>query len=113
MLLLSDLGKPGQNALLAAYPDLKADIVVSGLPTQGEPLADALLAALHPALIVVTDSEYPASQRASAKLRTRLEASGVAVWYTHQAGAVSLSFKEGKWSMTSMQGERQSGGAAQ
>ncbi len=113
VLLLSDLGKPGQNALLAAYPDLKADIVVSGLPTQGEPLADALLAALHPALIIVTDSEYPASQRASAKLRTRLEASGVAVCYTHQVGAVSLTFKEGKWSMTSMQGERQSGGAAQ
>ena len=88
-------------------------IVLHGVPTQGEPLADALLAALHPALIVVTDSEYPALQRASAKLRTRLEASGFAVCYTHQVGAVSLTFKEGKWSMTSMQGERQSGGAAQ
>ena len=112
VLLLSDLGKPGQNALLERYPDLKADIVVSGLPTQGEPLADALLEALQPKLIIVTDSEYPASQRASEKLRTRLEASGVAVCYTHQVGAVSLSFKEGKWLMTSMQGGRESGDAA-
>ena len=112
VLLLSDLGKPGQNALIERYPDLKADIVVSGLPTQSEPLADALLETLRPQLIIVTDSEYPASQRASEKLRTRLEASGTKVSYTHQVGAVSLSFRDDKWSMTSMRGGRQSGDAA-
>jgi len=109
VLLLSDVGKPGQNALLERHPELKADIVIGGLPTQGEPLADALLEALQPQLIVVTDSEHPSSQRAPERLRARLEAHGIQVCYTHRSGAVSLKFKQGKWSMTAMSGQRFSG----
>ena len=112
MLLLSDLGKPGQNALLGRYPDLKADIVIGGLPTQGEPLADALLEKLQPKLIVVTDADYPAAQRASEKLRNRLENRGIDVCYTRQTGAVSLSFREAQWTMTSMSGQQISGSVA-
>ena len=32
ILLLSDLGRPGQDALLQRTPDLRADIVITGLP---------------------------------------------------------------------------------
>src|SRR5439155_145769 len=42
VLLLSAVGKPGQNALMERHPDLRADIVVSGVPLQSEPLAEAL-----------------------------------------------------------------------
>ncbi len=106
VLLLSDLGKPGQNALLARHPDLRADIVISGLPTQGEPLADALLDALQPKLIVITDAENPASQRAPAKLRRRLSTRGVPVLFTHETGAVTLDFDVGQWSARTMSGQK-------
>src|SRR5258708_5638087 len=64
VLLLSDLGRAGQQALLDRKEDLRADIVVSGLPVQGEPLGDELLNAIQPALIVIVDSELPVSRRA-------------------------------------------------
>ena len=43
VLLLSDLGRKGQNALLARTNDLRADVVIAGLTDDGEPLDDALL----------------------------------------------------------------------
>jgi len=73
LLLLSDLGRAGQNALLERTPDLRADIVVAGLPAIGEPLCEALIDAIQPRLIIISDSEFPASERASPKLRARLE----------------------------------------
>jgi beta-lactamase superfamily II metal-dependent hydrolase len=104
VLLLSDLGRPGQNALLARHPDLRADIVVSGLPAQGEPVADALLDTLRPRLIVVTDSEYPATARAGRRLRERLAGRDVTVLYTMEAGAVTLRFRDGGWSLRTASG---------
>ena len=59
ILLLSDLGRDGQSALLERTNDLRADIVVAGLPDEGEPLCDALIDAIHPKVIVVADSEFP------------------------------------------------------
>jgi beta-lactamase superfamily II metal-dependent hydrolase len=107
VLLLSDLGKPGQNALLERTADLRADIVVSGIPVQTEPLADALLDAIQPGLIVITDSEYPATQRASPKLRERLETRGVPVLYTREAGAVTLRLRDRRWEARPMIGATQ------
>lgn len=104
VLLLSDLGKSGQNALLERYPDLRADVVVSGIPTQTEPLAGAFLDALRPQLIVISDSEYPAAQRASRKLRERLDARGVPIIYTRDAGAVTVMLHESRWRVRAMNG---------
>ncbi len=72
ILLLSDLGKLGQRSLLEREKDLRADIVIAGLPTQGEPLNEALLDAIQPRVIIIQDSEYPANRRASRALRERL-----------------------------------------
>ena len=72
VLLLSDLGRPGQEALLERSPDLRTDIVVTGLPVQNEAVCDAFLGAIQPRVIVVADSEFPASERAGPKLRERL-----------------------------------------
>ncbi len=47
VLLLSDLSRAGQSDLLATTNDLRADIVVAGLPTAGEPLCDALIDAIR------------------------------------------------------------------
>jgi len=73
ILLLSDLSRAGQSDLLATTNDLRADIVVAGLPTEGEPLCDALIDAIRPRVIVIADSEFPATRRASRALRERLE----------------------------------------
>jgi beta-lactamase superfamily II metal-dependent hydrolase len=113
VLLLSDLGKRGQNAVINRSPDLRAEIVISGLPNQSEPLAEALLDALQPQLIVITDSEYPASQRASLRLRERLAARNVPVLYTRETGAITLVLAKGRWKARPMSGSEVSGAARQ
>jgi len=106
VLLLSDLGRAGQNALLERTPDLRADIVVTGLPSQGEPLSEALLDAIRPRLIVVADSEFPASERAGAKLRERLAQRNTPVIYTRSAGAATMEFRRSGWEVRAMNGIR-------
>jgi beta-lactamase superfamily II metal-dependent hydrolase len=91
ILLLSDLGRPGQNLLLDRTPDLRADIVVTGIPAQAEPLCDALLDAIQPRLIIIADPEIPATERASELLRERLAFRNIPILYTRTVGAVSIS----------------------
>ena len=45
--------------------------LVAGLPEKGEPLEPALLAPLQPRLVIISDSEFPAPQRAGRPLRAR------------------------------------------
>lgn len=90
VLLLSDLGRLGQEALLNREPGLRADIVVAGLPEKGEPVKDSLLDLVQPKLLIIADSEYPAPRRASAELRERLARRDFPVLYTRLAGAVTL-----------------------
>jgi beta-lactamase superfamily II metal-dependent hydrolase len=101
--LLSDLGKPGQNALLERGLDLRADIVVSGVPAQSEALADSLLDAVHPRAIVITDSLYPATARATRKLREHLESRNLPVFYSSDLGAITVKLRGGEWELRSME----------
>jgi beta-lactamase superfamily II metal-dependent hydrolase len=93
VLLMSDLGKPGQNVLINRHPDLRADIVVAGLPTQSEPLAEGFLTAVQPRMIVIADAEYPATERASSRLRDRLAARDIPVIYTRESGSVTIEWR--------------------
>jgi competence protein ComEC len=93
VLLMSDLGKPGQNVLMNRHPDLRADIVVAGLPTQSEPLAEGFLTAVQPRMIVIADAEYPATERASSRLRDRLTARDIPVIYTRESGSVTIEWR--------------------
>ena len=104
VLLLSDLGRLGQRTLLDRGVDVRADIVVAGLPVQSEPLGDALLAAIRPRLIIVQDQEFPASARAGRKLRERLAQRGVEVLYTTDTGAVTVRFRPGRCDVRTMSG---------
>ena len=99
VLLLSDLGKPGQNLLMTREADLRADIVITGIPTQTEPVAEALLDAIQPRVLIVTDSEYPATARASRKLRQRLAERKFPVLFTLETGAVTLEIRRGQWEL--------------
>jgi len=90
--------------LLERTTDLHADIVVAGLPEQNEPLKDALLDAIQPQLIIIADSESPATRRASRALRERLEKHGIPVLYTSELGAVKLSFRRRQWMAETVDG---------
>lgn len=92
ILLLSDLGRIGQNALLERHQDLPTDFVVSGLPAQSEPLGNSLIEKIHPGLMVIADTEFPATERASRKLRERLDAHENLVIYCREDGAVTFVF---------------------
>ncbi len=105
ILLLSDLGRAGQGALLAGTNDLRADIVVTGLPDGGEPLSDALLDAIQPKVIVIADSEFPATRRASSALKGRLEQKGIPVIYTRGSGAVKITTDKRGWQLRAMDGQ--------
>ncbi len=106
VLLLSDLGRPGQEALLQRTADLRADIVVTGLPVQSEALGEALLDAIQPRLIIVADSEFPAEERARPSLHERLARRGVPVIYTRTAGATTIEWHSQNWDLRTMSGIR-------
>jgi competence protein ComEC len=106
ILLLSDLGREGQSALLNRTNALRADVVVASVPLQGEPLCEPLLQAIRPHLIIITDAEYPIPRRAGAGLKERLAATGIPVIYTRESGAVTLVAGPGGWEAESMAGER-------
>ena len=102
ILLLSDLGRSGQSALLNESTNLSADIVVSGIPGGNEPLCDELIKASQPKVIIITDSEFPANLRVNTVLHERLESHGVPVIYTRTAGAVTILFNNGGWEIRTM-----------
>jgi len=104
LLLLSDLGRAGQKALLERTPDLRADIVIAGLPAADEPLSEDMLQAIQPKLIIVSDSEFPLSAQAGPKLRARLNRYGVPVLYTRTLGALTLEFQKHSWRIRTLDG---------
>ncbi len=104
ILLLSDLGRPGQEALLQNTNDLHADIVVTGMPEKTEPLCDALLDAIQPKVIIVADSEFPATKRASPALRERLAQRKILVICTRKSGAVTIVTRPRGWELRAMDG---------
>jgi competence protein ComEC len=110
VLLLSDLGTEGQAALCERYPDLTADILVAGLPATGEPIGEVLLARTRPHLVVIADSEFPLSEHAGPKLRSRLLKHGVPVLFTSDTGSVTLEFRSQGWRLHAISGRELCGG---
>jgi beta-lactamase superfamily II metal-dependent hydrolase len=106
ILLLSQLGRTGQVALLEHNPNLHADIVIAGLPEQTEPLNNTLLESIRPSLIIISDSKAPATRHASHTLRNRLEKSGTAVIYTSDVGAVKISLSNNIWNVKFVDGTK-------
>ena len=104
VLLLSELSRTGQGDLLALTNDLRADIVIAGLPEEGEPLCNALLAAIRPRVVVIADSAFPAARRASRALQERLAQAQVPVLYTRTTGAVKIVTSRTGWRLRTQDG---------
>lgn len=113
VMLLSDLGRTGQDTLLARETDLRAELVIVGLPAEGEPLLAPLLEALRPRLVVVADDERPTSARAGPALRQRLGRASCPVIFTSDTGSLTLRLTASAWRVEDvdgrclMQGERE------
>jgi ComEC/Rec2-related protein len=105
ILLLSDLSRIGQSDLLSRTNDLRADIVVAGLPNEGEPLSNALLDAIQPKIIVIADSEFPANRRAGRELKNRVAGKNATVIYTRDSGAVKILADRNGWKLQTMDGQ--------
>jgi ComEC/Rec2-related protein len=105
ILVCSDLGRLGQGALAEREKDLRADIVVAGMPNIGEPLGDALLEAVQPRAIIVSTGEYPASEQPTLALRGRLKRRGVPVFFTGDDGAVRVMIRPEGWEIRIRSGE--------
>lgn len=90
VLLCSDLGSEGQRVLVERESDLRADIVIAGMPGRNEPLGDALLDAIQPRLILLSASGTPANERVSRTLESRLQRHRIPWFTTGTHGALSL-----------------------
>ena len=106
VLLCSDLAAAGQSALLDRYEDLRADIVVSGIPARGEPLSDNFLERVQPRLVIIGAAYVPANEQAKSELRERLEHRGVPIIYTCDHGSVTLELRSRGWTARTMSGLR-------
>lgn len=106
VLLVSDLGRPGQNALIERTNNLRADLVVTGIPSASEALGESFLDAVRPKVIIVADSEYPSMERARPELRERLEQRGIPVLYTRVSGAITIELRGRRCALRAMDGTR-------
>lgn len=102
VLLLSDLGPEGQAALVERAGLGHGGIIVTGLPSKGEPLNESLIEAVNPELVIVADADWPAYERAGDAVRKRLERTGVPVLYCSDVGTVTLRLKAGRWRLSTM-----------
>ncbi len=112
VLLLSDLGQAGQRALVERGGELQADIVVAGLPARGEPLGAALLAAVQPQVIILSDAARLTAERASDASCARLAKSGARLLRTSQNDSLTIRLRSGRWEIRDMHGGRWRGETA-
>jgi len=111
VLLVSDLGKTGQRTLLDRGLNLRADLVVAGMPTAGGVLSEALLAAIQPRVILLQDAFTPVGERVTPGVRSRLESYGVPVLRLTEHGSLTLRITRSGWSLRDNDGRRVGAGA--
>lgn len=105
VLLLSDLGRLGQECLLERNTNLRADILITGVPSSPDLLSELLLERVSPGLVVVVDSLLPAYARASQAFQERLRGKRIPVLYTRETGATTLEFRPGSWQLRAIDGQ--------
>jgi len=86
------------------YPYLDSDLVVTGLPEKGEAMCNGLIASAHPKLLIVADSEFPATKRATKVLEQRLSGTGAHPVFTRKQGAITITIRPNGFTVRSMEG---------
>jgi ComEC/Rec2-related protein len=109
-LLLGDLGAVGRRQLSDRHPDLRADVVIAGLPETGEPVSGEWLDRLRVRLLVVVDADYPATARADNAVVQGWREGGRVVYRTSEAGGLELRWDGGAWRVRDASGRPLAGG---
>lgn len=104
VLVLGELGAQGQAALLASALDLRADVVLAGLPSRGEPLRPDLLQAIEPRVVVLSSGGSSATRNPRPALLARLQQRGAVLLNIGEEGAVTLEFTAASLRIQSMTG---------
>ncbi len=86
------------------HPELRAEMILAGLPARDEPLCEPLLDQLQPRLIIVMDAAAPATRRAPSALRARLARRGIPIIYCRDAGSVTLEIAPSSWRIADASG---------
>ncbi|HEV8540901.1 MAG TPA: ComEC/Rec2 family competence protein [Verrucomicrobiae bacterium] len=105
ILLLSDLGRLGQQALLKSGAELRADILLAGTGADESPNED-LIEAIGPRVIILGKTSRPFAPARSEKGRKLLQKSSADVFLTDEEGAVTIIIAAEKCSITTAEGSQ-------
>ena len=111
VLMLSDLGGAGQEEWRTWGKLGRVDLVVAGVPSDGEPLNESLLAILEPQVVILHDSLLPVGSKADDRLMRRLSREGRTVLRVSDTGAVIIRLARGRWEVRGMEGTLATGEA--
>jgi len=90
ILLCSDLNPEGQQILADRHPELRANTVVISPNNDHRPIHPAWLAQFNPTTVIIADSTYPASERATEGQIARLQNDFDAVRVMSAEGVIQL-----------------------
>lgn len=103
--LLPSLNPTAQRKLVSRLGGKRpVDIVIAGMPAQGEPLIPEMLRCLTPALVVLQVGERPSGLKPSRSLRRRLRSglAGGTILFTDETGVVTIEARGGRWRVVRM-----------
>jgi len=91
ILFLADAGMPTQARLLeSSRGRLEADVLVAGIPSSGIPMSDEFLDAVRPGIVIITGTEFPASQIPDPDWCDRVASRGIELFRQDVSGAVQI-----------------------
>ncbi len=91
ILLLGDLSRTGQQALLKALGERKAGLVLAGLPRDDSGVEEALLARLHPQVVLLMDDAWNRAPKTLAAWQAAARRWGFRLLRTHGHTAYQIT----------------------
>ena len=104
ILLMSDLGGEGRQALIKRDIDLRADVLVISVPDRSSALGLGMLRLVQPKVVLVHDCDFPVTERAPTDWLEEMRSSGAQVFSVRKLGGIRLTVKPDDWRLENSQG---------
>ena len=104
VLLLSDLGYDGRQALMRRNAGLQAEVLALSIPDRSGLLDLGFLNVVKPKVIVVQDCLFPVTERASASWLARSRETGAIVLSVRELGGIRLTIEPAGWRLENAEG---------